>query len=131
MGWVNINGWNCLMLLLLFKVGSRQYAIETQSVLQVFPSSLMQRSEMDLPSDAVNSQVGLLQWQTEQQVELIPVIDLSQLLMGVPCPGTIGTRIMVVKADNQVWGLMAASMVQTWRIDDELAEGESGRSGWG
>ncbi len=117
------------MLLLLFKVASRHYAIEAKRVLQVLPSTRLQRSQSDLrsPLDVQSAQVGLLQWQTPQQLDLIPVIDLSQLLMGVACPRTIGTRIMVVKDDSrdQVWGLMAASMVQTWSIDDDLwAESE-------
>lgn len=120
------------MLLLLFKVASRHYAIEAKRVLQVLPSTMVQRSDVNLlsanllsanlPSDAYSSQVGLLQWQVNQQFELVPVIDLSQLLVGVSCPNTIGTRIMLVKDDasDQIWGLMASSMVETWSIDDEL-----------
>ncbi len=114
------------MLLLLFKVASRHYAIEAKRVLQVVSSSGLQRSEPVLPSNALqsddsNAQVGLLQWQVDQAVELVPVVDLSQLLMDVPCLVTIGTRIMVVQDEaDRLWGLMAASMVQTWTIDDDL-----------
>lgn len=112
------------MLLLLFKVASRHYAIEAKRVLQVLSSTMLQRSQSDLRSalDVPSAQVGLLQWRVDQTWDLVPVIDLSQLLIGVACPRTIGTRIMVVKDDNrdQVWGLMAASMVQTWDIDDDL-----------
>ncbi len=119
------------MLLLLFKVASRHYAIEAKRVLQVLPATRLQRSQVELvSSDFQSAQVGLLQWHGDQpgqqpgtqQLDLVPVIDLSQLLMGVPCPKTIGTRIMVVQdeSDRRVWGLMAASMVQTWTLDDDL-----------
>jgi chemotaxis signal transduction protein len=110
------------MLLLLFKVASRHYAIEAKRVLQVLSSTVMQRSDSAPQFDSSNSQVGLLRWQSDQQLDLVPVIDLSQLFMNVDCPSTIGTRIMVIKdeADQRVWGLMAASMVQTWTIDDDL-----------
>jgi chemotaxis signal transduction protein len=127
------------MLLLLFKVAFRHYAIEARRVVQVVSSRRLQRSERVIQSDAskadaskadaANAQVGLLQWdvnqsvvQGEQQsVAFVPVIDLSQLLMGVDCPNTIGTRIMVVQDESdRLWGLMAASMVQTWTIEDDL-----------
>jgi chemotaxis signal transduction protein len=131
------------MLLLLFKVASRHYAIEAQRVVQVVSSRMLQRSERVIQSDilkpnaskldasksdASNAQVGLLQWEVNQSmnnigqsIALVPVIDLSQLLMGVDCPNTIGTRIMVVQDEtDRLWGLMAASMVQTWKIDDDL-----------
>jgi chemotaxis signal transduction protein len=129
------------MLLLLFKVASRHYAIEAKRVLQVLSSARLQRSESvlqsstsqsntsqsntsqsnALPSDASNAQVALLPWQVDQNLEFVPVVDLSQLLMGVPCPNTIGTRVMVIQDEaDRLWGLMAASMVQTWTIDDDL-----------
>ncbi len=109
------------MLLLLFKVASRHYAIEAKRVLQVLPSTMLQRSEVSLKFDVSNCQVGMLQWQADQQLDLVPVIDLSQLLMGVDCSNTIGTRIMMVQddSDGQVFGLMASSMVETWSIDDD------------
>jgi hypothetical protein len=118
------------MLLLLFKVASRHYAIEAKRVLQVLSSRVLQRSDAS-QSDGFKAQVGLLQWDTMQPVgqgsqgsqgiALVPVIDLAQLLIGVDCPNTIGTRIMVIQDDtDRLWGLMASSMVQTWTIDDEL-----------
>jgi chemotaxis signal transduction protein len=122
------------MLLLLFKVAFRHYAIEARRVVQVVSSRRLQRSERVIQSDAAksdaaNAQVGLLQWDVnqsvvqgdQQSVAFVPVIDLSQLLMGVDCPNTIGTRIMLVQDEtDRLWGLMAASMVQTWTIDDDL-----------
>jgi chemotaxis signal transduction protein len=122
------------MLLLLFKVAFRHYAIEARRVVQVVSSRRLQRSERVIQSDAskpdaANAQVGLLQWDVnqplvqgaQQSVAFVPVIDLSQLLMEVACPNTIGTRIMVVQDEtDRLWGLMAASMVQTWTIDDDL-----------
>jgi hypothetical protein len=121
------------MLLLLFKVASRHYAIEARRVVQVVSSKRLQRSgrmvqfdgpQSALQSDASNAQAGLLQWdmnqpvgQTGQSIALVPVIDLAQLLMA------IGTRIMLIQDDtdpDRLWGLMAASMVQTWTIDDDL-----------
>jgi chemotaxis signal transduction protein len=127
------------MLLLLFKVASRHYAIEARRVVQVVSSKRLQRSgrmvqfdgpQSALQSDASNAQAGLLQWdmnqpvgQTGQSIALVPVIDLAQLLMGMDCPKTIGTRIMLIQDDtdpDRLWGLMAASMVQTWTIDDDL-----------
>jgi hypothetical protein len=121
------------MLLLLFKVASRHYAIEARRLLRVVSSRMLQRSAQSTtqsmaPPDPSNAQVGLLQWEAKQPVHpvdqsvvLVPVIDLAQLLMGVACPNTIGTRIMVIQdEDDRLWGLMASAMVQTWTIDDEL-----------
>jgi chemotaxis signal transduction protein len=121
------------MLLLLFKVAFRHYAIEARRVVQVVSSRRLQRSERVIQSDAAksnaaNAQVGLLQWEVNQStnkigqsIALVPVIDLSQLLMGVDCPNTIGTRIMVVQDESdRLWGLMAASMVQTWTLEPDL-----------
>ncbi len=107
------------MLLLLFKVSERHYGVDARRVVEVVPSTALQRSSDT--QTGLTSQVGLLRWQVGNQIELIPVVDLAQMLMNVESPRTMGTRIMVVEDEGRrLWGLMATGMVQTWAIENEL-----------
>ena len=76
------------MLLLLFKVSERHYGVDARRVVEVVPSTALQRS-IDTPQTGLTSQVGLLRWQVGNQIDLIPVVDLAQMLMNVESPRTM------------------------------------------
>lgn len=109
------------MLLLLFKISERHYGVDARRIVEVVPSTALQRSIDVSPQNRLTSQVGLLRWQVGNQIDLIPVVDLAQMLMNVESPRTMGTRIMVVEDEGRrLWGLMATGMVQTWAVENEL-----------
>ncbi|MGB0563035.1 MAG: chemotaxis protein CheW [Spirulinaceae cyanobacterium] len=97
------------MLFLLFHVGSERYALDTQSVVEVIPRVNLLPYPGTLPSVA-----GRFNYQGQ----ILPVLDLSQLLGDEPCPLAWSSRIVIVDLDrdnpgNCLLGLLAERATET------------------
>ena len=101
------------MLLLTFKAGENEYALETALVLRIAPCAKL-RSRPDAPPYIA----GILNFQGEPVV----VVDLSMLINHTPCARFFSTRIIIAKysrAGNRqiLLGLMAESVAAFMKKD--------------
>ena len=78
------------MLMLLFQVENSRYAIDTHWVVEVVP-----RVELIQAHGMPPMVAGRLNYQGQ----LIPVVDLSQLLAGITSQSVLSTRIIVINLD--------------------------------
>jgi chemotaxis-related protein WspB len=102
------------MLLLLFYVGDYRYALLGKRVIEVI--SLVELKKI---AQAPQYVAGLLNYRSE----IIPVIDLCQLLAGNPCRSQLSTRIIVVnyRSDEQtpyLLGLIAERVTDTLNVPE-------------
>lgn len=100
-------------LLLLFRVGKERYAIKALSVVEVIPKVNLSKIHQSPPNI-----VG----QFNYQGQIVPVLDLSQLLGGVECKPVLSTRIVLVNLRQvgdakQLLGLMVEQVTDTLRCD--------------
>ncbi len=98
-------------LLLLFRVRKERYAIKAVSVLEVIPR--VNLSEIQQPPPNI---VG----QFNYQGQIVPVLDLSQLLGGIESRAVLSTRIVLVDLANdakKLLGLMVEQVTDTLRRD--------------
>ena len=77
------------MLLLTFTAGANRYAVDVARVVELVP-----RVELRPVPHAPAFLAGLLGYRGK----VVPVIDLSVLLGGPPCPDRLSTRIILVNA---------------------------------
>lgn len=75
------------MLLLLFRVADCRFAVEVTRVMEVVPR---------IPLRPVPHAPGYLAGMFDRGGEVVPVVDLGQLLNAVPCPPLLSTRIILV-----------------------------------
>lgn len=82
------------MLMLLFFVNEHQYIIDCKYVTKILPQVILQKMA-HMPAGIA----GLM----NHNGVLIPVIDLSDLICGKPCPNRFDTRIILLKnpAENK------------------------------
>jgi chemotaxis-related protein WspB len=78
------------MLLITCQAGANRYAIESRHVSEVLPRLNLHRLNGSPPWLA-----GLLIYRGTA----IPVVDLTQLTEGSPCPNRLSSRIVVVRAE--------------------------------
>jgi chemotaxis-related protein WspB len=115
------------MLFLLFQLGADRYAIEATQVREVLPLVNLKQ----LPN-APTAFVGIMDYHSEP----VPVIDLSQLALGVPSRHLMSTRIILVSQTREsgqarLLGLIAEGTTETLRcaesefIDSDLAVSSS------
>jgi chemotaxis-related protein WspB len=105
------------MLLLVFRVAGVDYAVEAGRVVEVVP-----RVELRSLPHAPDALAGLLRYRGQT----VPVIDLSLLFGGGPCPQKLSTRIILVderlpaqgRADI---GVLAEHVSDVRRVDDDHA----------
>lgn len=100
------------MLILLFYAGDDLYAIESSYVVEVIPRVSL-RKVHHVPEYVA----GLFNYRGA----ILPVIDLCQLIQGIPSRAHLSTRIMIVKYPRpneslQYLGLMAERMTETLNI---------------
>jgi len=76
------------MLLLLFYVGNDRYALESRRVIQVFPNLTLKQVH-----HAPDYIPGLFNYRGQ----IVPVLDLSQLIRGTASPDLLSTRIILVR----------------------------------
>ena len=99
------------MLLLLFKVGGRHFAMPTGKIREIVPLVCLNR----LP-DAPDFVAGLMHYRGAP----IPVIDLCLLAVGRACIPKLSTRIIIVEYEPTdgrpgLLGLIAEHVVETIR----------------
>ena len=97
------------MLMLLFYVGNDRYALESSQVIEVIPRVILRKQQ-----HAPEYIAGLFNYRGK----IVPVIDLCQLIQGLPCPSCLSSRIMMVNylgIDNNTHlvGLMAQQVTDT------------------
>ncbi len=103
------------MLLLLFKLGERRYALDAVAVAQVLPVPALEPAPI-----GPEGLTGLLRYQGR----LVPVLDLRQLIEGTPCNLALSSRIILVGGRDGLLGLLAEQVTDTANLDaaHELAE---------
>lgn len=106
------------MLMLLFQAGTRRYALDSQSIVEVLPWASL------YPATGSHSAIaGLLNYHGQ----LVSVIDLGQLIHQIPSRPHYGTRIILIRASNipgfattQWLGLLADRVVDTLQVKPEM-----------
>jgi chemotaxis-related protein WspB len=88
------------MLVLLLHIGGQRYCIRTSCIAEVIPR---------VPADN-----GLLHYRGD----VIPLIDLKQLLVAQPSSDVLSTRIIIVESNGTRAGLVAERLTETLTIDE-------------
>lgn len=101
------------MLFLLFQLGNDNYALEAAQVAEVLP--LVDIKRIPLAPAGV---AGIINYRNAP----VPVVDLSALMLGVPAPARLSTRIVLVhypvnRGDMRLLGLIAERATETVRCD--------------
>lgn len=96
-------------LMLLLRVGSERYALATRWVVEI-----IHRVELSKVNDLSTKIAGRFNYHGQ----IVPVIDLSQLLGGGVSRPTLGTRIIVVKLEcaeqtPRLMGLLVEQVTET------------------
>jgi chemotaxis-related protein WspB len=97
------------MMLLLFTVGEDRFGLEARHIVEVVPYVVLNRL-VGMPECVT----GLFNYRRE----VVPVIDLSQMLTGVPARRNLSTRIILVKypvdeGRHRTVGLLAERATET------------------
>ncbi len=101
------------MLFLLFRLGRERYALEAGQVAAVLP--LLDIMEIPQAPPAV---AGIGNYRGTP----VPVIDLSELMLGRPAQSRLSTRIVLVhyadeRGERRLLGLLAEKVTQTLRCE--------------
>jgi chemotaxis-related protein WspB len=104
------------MVALLFEVDGQRYGLDISQVVKVLPYVRLRR----LPR-VPEYVAGVFQYRDE----MVPVIDLSQLIRGKPVSAMLSTRIILVRhpgpsGEGRVLGLLAERATDS--LDDGSAE---------
>lgn len=100
------------MLFITFKLGRQRYALEAERIVEVLPLVDLQTVLRAPPGIA-----GTLNYHGE----FVPVVDLSQMILGRPAPPRLSTRLVVtrVKGDQgfRLLGIIAENVTETMRCE--------------
>jgi chemotaxis-related protein WspB len=96
------------MLFLKFQIGRESYALDTAQIAEVLPLLTVTR----IPQ-APAGVAGLVNYRGRA----VPVIDLSELLLGEPAAPHISTRLILVRYGEHLLGLIAEQATETLRRD--------------
>ncbi len=104
------------MLMLLFYVENERYAIQTNSVVEIVPLVALKKLQ-----SAPETGVQVFNYRNQ----IVPVIDLCQLIHGYPCRPLLSTRIILVNQQDKnevlhLFGLLAERVTET--IDKKEAD---------
>ena len=99
------------MLLLLFEIGNGRYALETNSIIEIVPLVNLKK----IPTTPAHV-AGLMNYRGE----VIPVVDLCQLIDHSSCENALSTRIIIVSyplknLSEKPLGLLANNVTETIR----------------
>ena len=102
------------MMYILFSIGHDRYALDTSHVVEVVP-----RVELWQVPRAPAYAAGVLRYRGQ----LVPVLDLCQLMHGQPCPVRLSTRILLVHSPGEdgtahLLGLMVERVTDTLTSQD-------------
>ena len=100
------------MIYLLFSIGHDRYALESSQVVEVVP-----RVELWPMPKTPDYVAGLFRYRGK----LVPVLDLSQLMQGQPCPERLSTRILLVNWSDANGASRIIGLIVE-RVTDTLAE---------
>ncbi|KAM3093852.1 chemotaxis protein CheW [Phormidesmis sp. 146-12] len=102
------------MLMLLFQAGENLYAIDSAQVIEVIAIVTLRKLDR-VPSHVA----GVFNYRGS----IVPVIDLSSLIVDTPCRSRYSTRIMMVKDQrDRLLGLLAERVTETLsQADTELS----------
>ncbi|SMF95912.1 chemotaxis-related protein WspB [Methylomagnum ishizawai] len=96
------------MLLLLFKLGARRYALDAMAVAQVLPVPTLEPAP-----PGPHGLAGLLRYRGG----LVPVLDLRQIAEGEPCAPALSSRVILVGGRDGLLGLLAEHVTDTAHLD--------------
>jgi chemotaxis-related protein WspB len=94
------------MLFLKFRIGSESYALDTAQIAEVLP--LLQITRVPLAPAGV---AGLINYRGRP----VPVLDLSELMLGEPAQPHISTRLILVRYGAHLLGLIAEQATEMMR----------------
>jgi chemotaxis-related protein WspB len=86
------------MLFLKFRIGSESYALDTRQIAEVLPLL-----EITPVPPAPVGVAGLINYRGR----FVPVVDLSELMLGEPARPNISTRLILVRYGEHLLGLIA------------------------
>ena len=105
------------MIAIQFDVGGQRYAIDVADIVEVVPAV-----ELRVVRGVAEGVVGVLRYHGN----IVPVLDLSQLLAGTAAPRWLSTRLIILRLDRgngavQLLGVLAerATLGMTEEIDVE------------
>ncbi len=108
------------MLMLVFRLGDNRYAIATPAIVTVLPRVNLQAIPGSSPAVA-----GMFSYQGQ----IVPVLDLNQLLQGAASSALLSTRIVLVNQgipgeSARLLGLLAEQATETLALHqvEEIAE---------
>ena len=100
------------MLFITFRLGGQRYALGADRIVEVLPLVDLQTVLRPPPGIA-----GTLNYHGE----FVPVVDLSQMILGRPAPPRLSTRLLVarVKGDqgSRLLGIIAENVTETMQFD--------------
>ena len=94
------------MLYLKFRIGGESYALDTTQIAEVLPLLEITR----VPQTPVGV-AGLINYRGRP----VPVIDLSELMLGEPARPHISTRLILVRYGERLLGLIAEQATEMMR----------------
>ena len=98
------------MLFLKFRIGSESYALDTTQIAEVLP--LLEITRVPQTPAGV---AGLINYRGRP----VPVIDMSELMLGEPGRPHISTRLILVRYGEHLLGLIAEQATETIRREAE------------
>jgi chemotaxis-related protein WspB len=109
------------MLVLLFNLGTERYALEAKEVVEIVPMVPLRPLRQTPPFV-----VGLFPCRGE----VVPVVDLRQLICQEPCLERLSTRIIVVRCpvengETPLLGLLAERVTEAALLQDAEFKGEA------
>jgi chemotaxis-related protein WspB len=96
------------MLFLKFKVGAEAYVLDALQIAEVLPLV-----NIRCIAQAAACVAGLINYRGRP----VPVIDLSELMLGKPAQRHISTRLILVRHGEHLLGLIAEHATETLRRD--------------
>ncbi len=94
------------MLFLKFRIGDESYALHTAQIVEILPLLEIMRVPQTPAGVA-----GLINYRGSP----VPVIDLSELMLGEPAQPHISTRLILVHYGRQLLGLIAEQATEMMR----------------
>jgi chemotaxis-related protein WspB len=96
------------MLFLMFRIGSESYVLDTAQIAEVLPLL-----EITPVPQAPAGIAGLINYHGGA----VPVVDLSELILGKPARAHISTRLILVHYGEHLLGLIAEQATELMRRD--------------
>ncbi len=101
------------MLLLLFYCGSECFALDCETIIEVFPKVKLKKIPGQSEKDAFLA--GLLNYGGKP----IPVIDICQMIEKRPCSHSMHTRLILVATESHLLAIMAEKVTETVDLSRE------------